>query len=215
MTATQTTPDAKATQQLEVAKTFEVANDTQLELAGLALREVKSMQKQVEDTFKPMKQAADAAKREILDKEKLHLAPLQEAERILKQKSLAYTAARDARVAAERRTAEEAARKQAEEAREAERKRLWNEGKRKASQQVAVAPIVVAPVAPPPPAPKVAGISVREVWTFEIVGPVPPAYMTPDLVKIGNLVKSMGAEAAPLLGPGVRVFSKSVMSAKA
>ena len=49
-----------------------------------------------------------------------------------------------------------------------------------------------------------------EDWCVEVVdvSKLPRTYMTPDLVKIGQLVRAMKGGAGELLGEGVRVWSK-------
>lgn len=75
---------------------------------------------------------------------------------------------------------------------------------------------VVAPVIQRE-APKVAGIAKRTVWLFEVTDPakVNPAFTIPDEKKIRKLVNSLGADAAPLLGDGVRVWSEQQIAAGA
>lgn len=89
---------------------------------------VKALGKKAADFFRPMKQAADESKRRILDAEREALAPLQDAETMLKTKIVAYdTAAEQARQAEQRRLqaiADEKARREREKAeQEADRQR--------------------------------------------------------------------------------------------
>jgi uncharacterized protein YhaN len=81
---------------------------------------VKALGKKAADFFRPMKQAADESKRRILDAEREALAPLQDAETMLKTKIVAYdTAAEQARLAEQRRLqaiADEQARREREKA---------------------------------------------------------------------------------------------------
>jgi len=63
------------------------------------------------------------------------------------------------------------------------------------------------------PAPKVAvqGASTRENWQFEIedVAKVPREFMTPDMVKIGRMVKAMKGVTRI---DGVRVFDAGTVA---
>lgn len=63
---------------------------------------------------------------------------------------------------------------------------------------------------------KTAGVSMRDNWTFEIKDPkkINPEFMMPDEIKIGRLVKSLQADAAALLGDGVRVYSERVLASR-
>ena len=257
-------------QYLDQAKTFSIQDDEDLANAAEVLKIVKSLQKEVDATFKPMKQAADKAKQEILDKERLHMGPLKEAETVLKDKALEYTTARDLALQRQREAQERAAREKAEAERaaeaariweaerpareaaakaaaeaaakaEAERKRLWAEGNRKAAaeakkraeeaaaaekkrqweeeQRLEALKNASLVVAPPPPTPvpaKIAGISTRPDFDFEIVDKarVPIAFLMVDEVKVRRLVKQLGHEAAPML-PGIKIIEKRVMGVRA
>lgn len=57
-------------------------------------------------------------------------------------------------------------------------------------------------------APKVAGISFRHGWTFEITDPskVNKPFTAPDLEKIRAHVQALGPDAADAVGAGVRIF---------
>lgn len=58
-------------------------------------------------------------------------------------------------------------------------------------------------------APKVAGLSFREVADFEVTdkSQLPDEYLIPDLVRIGKVVKALKTDARI---PGVRVWLKKV-----
>lgn len=62
--------------------------------------------------------------------------------------------------------------------------------------------------------PKVAGLSSRETWRFDVVdeSELPREYMTPDLKKIGAVVRSEGRNANI---PGVRVRAEIIMASRA
>lgn len=66
-------------------------------------------------------------------------------------------------------------------------------------------------------APKVEGVSVRERWTFEVLdaAKLDRRFMTPDLEGIGKLVNALRADAAGVLGEGVRVYSVPVVASEA
>jgi len=63
---------------------------------------------------------------------------------------------------------------------------------------------------------KAAGSSFREVPEFEILDAtkINPAFMTPDLVKIGKLVKSLGKDAGPLIGEGIKIEMKKALATR-
>ena len=105
--------------------------------------------------------------------------------------------------------AEEAAKLQAQAARVEER------AADKAEDFNSRAAAVVAPIIQSE-AVKAQGTSLRENWVFEITdaSKINPQFLMPDEVKIGKLVKSMKADAAALIGPGVRVFAEKILASR-
>lgn len=71
-----------------------------------------------------------------------------------------------------------------------------------------IAPVVILPTATP----KVAGVSYREEWDFEVVddAKIPREYLTRDDAKIRRVVKAMKGTTNI---PGVRAFSRRVVAA--
>lgn len=73
---------------------------------------------------------------------------------------------------------------------------------------------------PPPPAPvaKVAGVSTRERYLFQVTeaGALKPEYLMPELAKIGKLVRALGPEAVVTVSlPGksaIRVWRDDVVA---
>ena len=71
-----------------------------------------------------------------------------------------------------------------------------------AQEAAVVAPVIYRA------APKVAGVSFRDVWQFEITDPaqINSAFLMPDEQKIRRQVQAMKGDAADMIGPGVRVW---------
>ena len=67
-----------------------ITTDVHLAVAGEVGKVLREMRKTIEEFFKPIKQAQDAAKKVILDKEKAELAPILEAIDRLNRMSSAY-----------------------------------------------------------------------------------------------------------------------------
>jgi len=91
-----------------------------------------------------------------------------------------------------------------------------------AMERILAAPIAIPTVAPRPvflppvavqAAPKVDGVSFREVWDFEVVAAsqIPPEYLVPDLVAIRKVVQALKGKTAIA---GIRVFTKPVTSVR-
>ncbi len=135
--------------------------------------------------------------------------------------AIADEAARKAREEAEakRRAAEEAAAAgRAEEAARlaAQAAKVEEKAAAKAEAFQDRAAAVVAPIAQAA-APKMAGISMREVWRFEIVDParVNAAFMIPDEAKIRKTVQALKGDAGAVVGPGVRIYAEKQLAAGA
>lgn len=206
--------DGIRTQTLECADAAAamVVKDAASYKAGATfLKEVKALLKQIAETFDvPIADAHQAHKSMIAAKKK-HADPLMDAEYIVKNKMTAWQRAETDRLEAERRELEAAERKRQEERQLAEAERLEAQGRTAEAEQVIDAPIHTPPVVMPPAAPKVAGISTRRVWKFEIVDVnlIPRQYMIPNEPAIRAAVRSMG-KAAHI--PGVNVFQDDVMA---
>ena len=105
-----------------------IASEDDFEEAAKIGLAIKAQAKKVAEFFAPMKKRASDAHKEICNREKMMLSPLQEAEKALKNKMGAYRLEEDRR----RRLAEEEARRAAEEEqrrKEAEAIALESEGR--------------------------------------------------------------------------------------
>jgi hypothetical protein len=133
------------------------------QLAADILNEIATRKKAVIAEYKPIKQAIDASKQVVLDREKAHLVPLENAERAVKSE-IARDHEEQDRIHRERaRIAAEQARKEAEEQRlkdleeaQAQAAALGEKITDDEIEAIIAAP-VVAPVAIVPEAPKVVG----------------------------------------------------------
>jgi hypothetical protein len=194
---------------VEYAKTIAITSDADFNKAGEALVRIKRRIKEVADFFSPMKQAADRAKREILDKERSVLAPFETAKQIISSAVQLYNDELN-RVAAEKFKADRAAAlKIAEDARIAEAVAAEQRGDNVMAERLVTVPVVPAAVPHPRTAPKVAGLSFRTEWRFEITDSaiVPPEFKVVDESLVRAAVKQQ-KEACKI--PGIRVWSEQV-----
>ena len=74
-------------------------------------------------------------------------------------------------------------------------------------------PAYVPPVVVAKTLPKVAGMSIRENWTFRIVNPnlIPREYLKVDEVKIGGVVRSLKEQCRI---PGIEVYKESTVAGR-
>lgn len=153
-----------------------------------------------------LQQEAERAAAEAARKERERMeAEAAKAEQAAREKREREEAKARALEAQGRAAEAEAKRKAAEEA-EAARMREA-EAKRAAAASMPAAPVVHFEQ------PKVAGVSSRQVWKFEIVdgAQIPREYMVPDEKAIGAVVRALGERANI---PGVRVYAETVISSR-
>jgi hypothetical protein len=221
-------------------QTVAVTDDASFERAGELLKTVKAYLARVADVFNPMVKAAHDAHKAVLDQRKKVEAHALEAEKLLKEQMGAYQRGveRKRREAEEaRRREQERLEREERERVEAERRRLEKEeedrrvaaaaeaeqrGDGEGARKLIEEPVVVtapaprpvfAPPAPVTAPPKVAGVSFREEWTYEIVNAwaVPAEYLMVDEKKLAAVVRAMGASCRI---PGIRTFTRTITSAR-
>lgn len=180
--------------------------------AGQILLTIKDIRKKIEATFKPIKQKMDAAKKEVLDQEKAADKPLLEAEAWIKPLISGYLIEQERIRKAEEDRLREIARKEEEERQLQAAIEAEQNGSKEEAEEIISAPVQAAPVVVPKTVPKVAGISQRENWDFEIVSEslLPRQYLMPNLVAIRQVVRGLKGNANI---PGVKVFKTSSIAA--
>lgn len=121
-------------------------------------------------------------------------AQAKEAEKIASDKLKAFIRKNDEEVAAKKR--------KEIETRASEAEALVKVGKPHEARRVIARPLSVAPVAARP---KIGGLSIRDLWDFEIEDEkrIERKFLTPDLVAIKKIVNALGDKAGIA---GVRVF---------
>ncbi len=131
------TPDLmeKVTPVVEEARALMVATKEDVELARTMGKGINALISEVEATFKPIKQAQDAAKKVTLDQEKKHLAPLQEAKGILAGKITAWDEAERRRIEEEERARAQEEERKRQAALAAAQKKLGELSAKMASDQ--------------------------------------------------------------------------------
>jgi hypothetical protein len=209
---------------LRQAQALPVRDDLELVAAGERLLVVIQGRKNIAAKFAPVIEAAHRAHKQALKLRDEVDAPFAQAERLLRDSRNRYSLERQRRQEDEARRQQEEARKAREAAeaqerarleaeREAERKRLWAEGKRREAAAVKAAPLpeVVIPEAPPatppPPPPKEEGFSQRVHWRWELedASKIPDQYWQVNEKLVGELVRKLGKDAESAI-PGISVY---------
>ncbi len=170
LTLTVATLEEKATQITRDATALEVTDQKSLDTAGSFLTQViMPLKKEIVDTFKPMKQKADISKQEILDQERKHLAPVAEAERIVRARIASFYEAKEREEDAERRRQYAIAQARAEQERQdriALEKSLG--ATTKEIKEIKAEPLFVPPVVVVSTVVKPSGIRIPKVWLVEV-----------------------------------------------
>jgi len=198
----------------EQARQIRVIDNASYSQAGAILVAVKGLRKKIKEVFAPMKSAAVKAHKAVLEQERLADAPLIEAENIIKPALAKYdTEQENIRLAAEAK-AQADARKIEEERKLAEAIVLEAQGDKKEAEQVMAEPVYVPPVVIQKTVPKVQGISYTLHWKPRIIDErkIPREYLTPDMVKIGQVVRAMKSGTNI---PGIEAYSEKGTSGRA
>lgn len=161
------------------AQAYQIITNEDYEQAAGFLKRVKGAAKEVSEYWKPAKDAAAKAHKEICEKEKAMLSVCDSAERVMKTKMLTYSQ----KIEAERRAAEEQARKAAQK----ESDRLLAEAakaeKSGDTMQATVNMAMAEQMESVKPAvqvskPQVQGISTKKVWKVRVTdAKAVPAYV--------------------------------------
>lgn len=204
---------------IQKVSTLTINDHKDFEAAGNMLVELKTYIKKVQDFWKEPKEAAHKAWKNICEKEKAMLEPLQQAEKLIKTKMAEFQKEQEAK---QRAIQEELERKQREEA-----ERLLQEAAEKeeagdklgANLLMAQAELIEqsAPVATFQQ-PTARGVSSKKVWKARIVDEtqVPIEYMgillrPVDIKALNDIAKTSKGKARI---PGVEFYEETIMSVR-
>jgi hypothetical protein len=203
------------------AAALEVVDQGSLEAGAQLLKDIKALVAEIDRSTRPVISAAHAAHKAAVKQRSDLVAPLEEAEALIKSKVQAYVAEED-RKAREQAALEAAAQREQQEEAEKQARELAEMGEHELAEHVreeaaaeAAAPILVM-------VPKVAGISTPETWHAEVddfkalvcavaAGNVPLAALLPNEKVLGQQARALRSE---LKWPGVRVFPRRGVSVR-
>lgn len=179
----------------EAASDYKIATPQQYTDSATMLKRIKASQARLEELRTAITGPMNAALRAVNDLFRVPADRLAKAERSIKSEITRYTDEQRRLQQEEQRKADEAARKERERI-ERQAARAEDKGQtEKAAELTQRAETVVAPVIVREP-PKIPGISMREVATFEIVdaSQLPREYLMPDEKKIRAVVNVLKQE---------------------
>ena len=204
---------------VQTAKAFMITSQDDYEQGAKYLTGIKTRMKQITEYWKPAKEAADKAHKQLVAKEKQMIEPLKEAEGIIKRKMLNHQQA----VERARREAEaEARRRQEEEAQRLLEQAVQAEEKgddQQAAINMAMAEMVSEmPAAPVIQTPTAQGTSIRKTWKAKVVDEkLVPAYFngmelrTINMAVLNSLAKTT---KGTMQIPGIQFYEDSSLSVR-
>jgi hypothetical protein len=211
---------------VERAKGLVVRSVEDRGLAAEYGRAIVTLDKEVEAFFKPMKEAAAKAHKEICTKENSVRKPLEEAKRYLSgqignfdQEAERERRAEEARIQEQLRLEAEAdAKRRADEQAIADAIELEAQGDKTGAEAVlnnpVPLPVHVPAVVLPTQVPKAEGVSSRGTWKFRITNAalLPAEYVIPNEKAIAQVVRALKDKASI---PGVEVYEERGASFRA
>ena len=221
-------PAAEALTWPEKAGGLAVTDSQTYTIAGEFLKGIKALRARIAETFDPHIARAFQAHRALVKEKADAEAPLQVAERLLKDRLVAYDQVQEqARIAEQRRLQERA--RQAEETRrlaeaaamEAEALASGDTALQAEAEALIAAPVETPAIIIEKSTPKVAGISYRVTYAAEVVGlpalvgyvaahPEQVNLLLPNTVALNQMARAM---KMALHIPGVKVVEKRDISA--
>ncbi len=214
------------------AKGMTVVDDETNEAAAELLLGIKDLSKKVNESFDPLKKKAHEAWKAICDEQNRHLAPLVEAEKILKASIGNYAMEKQRRLEEQRRRYEQKVREAEEAALRAAEEQL--ERDLEAAEQVGAspeeieamieAPLPVAPVYVPPPPRQVEqpkGIAIPMRTVVRVDNPLAllkficanPQFINLVEFDQGGLNKMAAAMGTAMNWPGVTLVQEPIVRA--
>ncbi len=201
-----------------MASQIVVRDEETLGTANFYLKDVKAMMAKIEASFDPQIDQAHRLHKSLLAEKKKFTDPLTSAERVVKMAvAQFYDDQEKKRVEAEkeRQRIEADALAKAKALEDKAAKAKTEEARDKIlDQAVSVlqdadqkgGEITAAAVAP-----KAQGLTITDNWKFEVVdeSAIPREYLTPDLIKIGRVVKALKGDARIA---GIRTYSEKVVT---
>lgn len=150
----------------------EIRNDNEYAAAGELTRQVKTMQKNVNDYWEPMRVSTYEAYKSVTDHKKEMLTPLEKAEKILKSKMADYTMEQERKrreqEEAMRRLAQAETEKKLNEAIEAEKAGDTEKAEAAMTEAEVMQSVAVGGMIPSQ-APKAAGVSQSKTWAIKSI----------------------------------------------
>lgn len=192
------------------AQTIIVVDVESLQIANQMLQNLKALRKEIEATFKPIKQAINTLKATTLEQERKHDGPPAAAQQYISGQIVAYQDREQKKAAAAEKERLEKQRQKEKD--EQELRDILAELNPEMSAVEVIE--MTTPSAPPPPptipaVPKLSGTTFRTNWKFRIIDEslIPAEYWVVDEVLLGVAVRTTKDKTWI---PGIEVYSEKI-----
>ena len=220
-------PDTREVQQkaisaVEKALAIKITDDILYVQAGELLKSLKGLQIQINETFDAPIRAAHAAHKAVLAAKDKHMAPVAEAERIVKPKLAVYAQEQETRRLEEQKRLEAESRKKSEDEALAQAIEAENSGNKAAAEALLSSPIQTPPVVLPKQT-KINGVYFRTKWSGTVTdkmalikavaaGQAPAGLLSENPTAIRQFAESTQGAACV---PGIRFYDEKIVSGRA
>jgi len=204
--------ETKALSIPEQAKALTIVDAPSYEMAGGVLVQIKSLRAEVATVFDPIIDKAYEAHKTAIAQRKRVETPLIQAENYLKPLMAEYMTSQEKKRREEEAKAQDALRKKAEDEQLEKARQAEARGDHRKAEAILNQPVIPPPVILPTQTPKINGVSFRKTWAFKVDDEtlIPREYLTPDLSKIGQVVRALKGQTKI---PGVSVYEGTGVSA--
>ncbi len=198
--------EKKALSMVDRAKGLTITSNEEFAVADGFCVALKELEKEIIDHHKDVKEKAWEAHKAAVAAEKKALEPVQEARRIAKGKMGEWHEEQERKRREEEDRLRREAKKKADDEAIAAAAKAEANGDKKQAEAILNTPAQPAPVVLPKATPKTT-TTFRTVWKFRVENPnlIPKEYLTPDLTKIGNVIR---ASQGAIQIPGIVAYSE-------
>lgn len=193
----------------EQARSLLVKDDDSYRVGAELLSRVKAFKEEASKSFDPIIKKAHDSHKEALAQKKKIIAPIEEAERIVKNSMALYLAAIEKKKREEERVLRERALREEEERRLQDAILAEAEGDSEQAEEILSSNTnIIAPVQTTIEKPKADNVCTKTVWKFNVVDVslIPNQFKEINLTAISSVVRAMKSNTNI---PGIEVYSET------
>lgn len=196
------------------AQALVITTNEEYEAAGAFITGLKALEKEIDTIFDPIRVKAHSAWKETVAQQQNAKAPLVKARAIVNPRLADWRNEQERIRKIEEERLQREAEKRAEEERFARAEEAEKAGQKEEAGAILDEPDFVPPVILPKATPKLAGVSFKKNWKYQVLNEmlVPREFLTVDTVKLGQYARSFKAQAKV---SGVRFYVEDGVVIKA